>query len=294
MDFLYFNSKMIFQENELKGQGQYSECIPTYEEIGFSHRWIQPPVACYFVTSLDENGNENLAPISMGTAMWGEAPGGNWYYGFAVHNSRQTCKNLKAVPECVLSYYPATLLRQSWLAALPLPHGISELEVAGLTPLPSKQVQPNGVQECVSNLEIKIIHTYEISHSTVFIGEVVGCSVQKELFERDMRTPYEPGLVMTDLLYEVSINGSPTRLNYTRMNLDHIYPCPDDIGDTQWIGTYQSWLQTEKERGRITEDELNALLALNAAWSKNRDPIQNANVKAELTAMLKDICARPV
>ena len=84
MEFDYFDTEKIYSFDSAKGENgeDQTDIIMYYDEIGFSHRWIQPPVACYFVSTTDKNGNVNLAPISMGTAMWGEPPDSAWYYSF--------------------------------------------------------------------------------------------------------------------------------------------------------------------------------------------------------------------
>ena len=46
---------------------------------------------------------------------------------------------------------------------MPIPRGISELDVAGLTPLPSRKVQPTGVKECPINLEAKVISSQNLT-----------------------------------------------------------------------------------------------------------------------------------
>jgi len=53
----------------------------------------------------------------------------------------------------VISYFGNDLLRESWIAGMPIPSGISELDVAGLTPLPSKKVKPGGIAECPVNID---------------------------------------------------------------------------------------------------------------------------------------------
>jgi len=291
--FEYFDTERLYKEVESKAQGDVANIIMSYEETGFSHRWIQPPVVCYFVTSLDEFGNVDMSAISMGTAMWGEPPDGKWFFTFDVQNSRQTQKNIDLNKECVISFYPFKLIRESWIAGLPVPRGISELDLARLTPLPSRKVKPCGVAECVSNLECKVVHQVAISNSTIFIAEVVGVHVNKAAMEADRKMKHEPGMVMTDLLYEVSINGTPPRLNYSRMCLDSIYETDRDLGsDKVWIGPFVSWMESEKRRGKISDQELRTVLELNEKWNANMDPETNKETKKKLTTLLADIVWR--
>lgn len=293
MTMKYFDTEEIYETVEREAQGDLTDCIVGYKETGFSHRWIQPPVACYFVSTLDENGNADMAPISMGSATFAEPPGGAWYFVFDVQNSRQTRDNLMKTRECVISYYSAKLMKESWIAGLPLPKGISELEVARLTPLQSHKVKPCGVQECVSNLECRIEHTYPISNSTIFIAKVVGVSVNEASLERDKNMDMNPGIVMDDLLYEVCIAGNPPRLTYTRMDMKHLYRTDGRLGDDKaWIGSFDSWMDSEVHRGRISEEECAQLKKLSVDWTNNPDPINNSGMKKVLTEKLTDIVWR--
>lgn len=291
MSFSYFDVQSIFEETEREQKGDFTECLETYETTGFSHRWIQPPVACYFVTTMDKKGNVNCTPVSMGTAFQSAPPNMRWCYAFAMNNDRDGRKNLDETGECVISYYPYELLRESTIVGLPMPKGINEIDVAGLTPLPSKKVKPYGIAECVSNLEAKVIETVRVDGSTLYVFEIVAVSVKTEYMERDKVTPHEPGLGAADLLFEVSIKGNPPRLNYTRMD-KRVYPTPDDIGcDARWIGTFEEWMDSEERRGKIDAETKEKILKLNDKWKRDPDPISNAKVKKKLTKHLKKICS---
>lgn len=289
----YFDVTEIYADIEAKDKFDMGDILTKYEDYGFSHRWIQPPVACYFVNTLDAHGNVNTAPISMGTAMWGEPSDCGWYYCFDVHNRRQTRRNLDINKECVISYYPYSLMKESWITGMPIPYGISELDVAQMTPFESKQVKPPCIAECVSNLEVKIIDRYPLSNNTLYIGKVVGCHVQKDLLEKDMQIEDEPGLAGADLVYECSITGDTPRLNYGRLIMKKRHRTDDNLGDKQrWIGNFMTWMDSEEERGRITKKEHQRLLELEKMWKGNPDPMTNKAVKNELTEMLTEICWR--
>lgn len=288
MKFEYFDVTDIFKTRyELEKTG---ECLETYDESGFSLRWLQSPLAAYFLCTEDEYGNMNVAGSSLGTAVWGEHPHGRWFYVFAVQNSRQSMRNIDINKECVISYIPKSLLRESAITSFPLPYGISELEVAKMTPLPSKKVKPCGIAECVSNLEAKVINQVQVANTTIFIAEIVGMSVQKKAIKKDKEKKYQPGIGGTDLLYEISINGNPPRLNYAMMDIDHIFPSPNDIGDgNQWIGTFESWMKSEYKRGKIDRIEYEKIMKLNDKWLRNTNPESNGEVRQELTDMLTRI-----
>ncbi len=291
----YFNTKEIYEKAEAEGNYDLGDVLVSYPDSGFTHRWIQPPVACYFVSSLDPDGNTNVAPISMGTAMWGEPPDSGWYYSFNVHNRRNTRHNLMNSDECVICYYGSELMKESWITGLALPLGISELDVAKLTPLASVQVEPFGIKECPVNLECKIVNRIAISNNTLFITKVVGAHVDESYKKADMANPFEPGVAGIDLLFETSITGTPPRLNYLKMDLNNYLRTDETLGDSKhWIGTFQTWMLSELERGRIDRSEYKELIDLNDQWMKNRNPIDNGEVKEKLTRKLKEICWREI
>ena len=272
---------------------------------GLNHRWVQPPQISYFVTTVDKYGNTNVTPVTMGTSF-----GPPYYYVFSLSNlfvpdwdgeykqgMKQGVMNLKEVPECVISYYGYELLRESWLVGMPVPKGISELEVAGLTPLPSKKVRPAGIVECPINMEAKVISSQKVgSRWMLYTCEIVGVSVNAEYVKRDKELYDEMGVLAIDPLFEVKTGKGKTqeteglRLYYNRMDFSKIERCPEDIGCyDHWIGSFEQWMEDETRRGRITEKEKAEILLLNEKWEKNLNPAENGEVKKELTLRLKNM-----
>ena len=65
---------------------------------------------------------------------------------------------------------------------------------------------------------------------------------------------YQLGIGGTDLVFEMSLTGSPARMNYGLIDQNKILPCPSTIGDEkEWKGTFESWMASELHRGRITK-----------------------------------------
>lgn len=292
-EFKYFDLLEIFKNREeVEGTG---ECVDVYDYTDFNMRWIEPPIPIYYISTLDEFGNSNVAPISLGTCCWGEHPWGRHYYTLGVQHTRDTNRNLKLNKECVISYANARQLKESTIACCPLPYGISEMDVTKFTPLPSKKVKPAGIKECISNLEARVINEVEVSNTTIFVVEIVGMSVDKEALDRDRHTKYQLGIGGTDLVFEMSLTGSPARMNYGLIDQNRILPCPSTIGDEkEWKGTFESWMTSELHRGRMTKKEYKKLLLLNKSWIRNSDPVANGEVKKELTELLKEMIWRPI
>ncbi len=275
---------------------------------GLHHRFIQPPQIAYFVTTCDRYGNMNTTPVTMGTciahnffsftlsnlhtneAQW-DLDKNDWQDGI-----KQGYANLREVPECVISYFGYDMLKESWIAGCPVPKGISEIDVMGCTPLPSQVVKPCGIQECPINLEAKVLHVHKLGKRWVnFIVEIVHGTVHKSLVEENEKGKLAGyGMLAMDPVFEVMIASGNTpetknyRLYYDRLDFDKIERCPENIGyDADWIGTFEGWIHDEVKPGPISQAEEQRALELKKLWEKDRNPVTNAAVKQELTALLR-------
>lgn len=275
---------------------------------GLHHRFIQPPQIAYFVTTCDRYGNMNTTPVTMGTciahnffsftlsnlhtneAQW-DLDKNDWQDGI-----KQGYANLREVPECVISYYGHDMIPESWIAGCPVPKGISEIDVMGCTPLPSEYVKPVGIRECPINLEAKVLHVHKLGKRWVnFIVEIVGATVHKSLVDENEKGKLAGyGMLAIDPVFEVMIASGNTpetknyRLYYDRLDFDKIERCPENIGyDADWIGTFEGWIHDEVGHGHITQAEEQRALELKKLWEKDRNPVTNAAVKQELTALLR-------
>lgn len=275
---------------------------------GLHHRFIQPPQIAYLVTTCDKYGNMNTTPVTMGTCI------AHNFFSFTLSNLhtdeaawdldkngwrdgiKQGYANLREMPECVISFFGHEMLRESWIAGCPVPKGISEIDVMGCTPLPSQFVRPCGIAECSINLEARVLHVHKLGARWVnFICEIVGGAVHKELVEANEHGPLAGyGMLAIDPVFEVMIASGTTpetsayRLYYDRLDVNKIERCPEDIGyDADWIGTFAQWMHDEVKHGHITAAEEERVLALKAQWDADRDPVSNAAVRTELTALLR-------
>jgi hypothetical protein len=228
----------------------------------------------------------------------------DWYTGEYKANVKHGYYNLKEVPECVISYFGYDLLRGSWIAGMPIPRGISEMDVSGLTELPSKEVKPCGIAECPVNIEARVISSHKVGSRWMhYICEIVGVSVNLK-YGREDREVYDGlGVLAIDPWFEVKIGRGYTedtdslRFYYNRMDLDKIERCPEDIGcysdwDGHLIGTFEQWLEDEQKRGKLAEQEKRELFELNAKWQKNKNTKTNGSVKRELTLRLKRLVSK--
>lgn len=273
-----------------------------------NYRWFQPPQIAYFVSTIDAYGNTNVTPVTMGTTV------GGFYFAFTFSNlfvpdwdtegeEKPNVKhgyyNLKQHPECVISYIGHDLVRQSWIAGMPIPRGISELDVAGLTALPSRKVKPSGIKECAINLEAKVLSAQKLEPKwTLYVCKIVGVSVDSDFVARDQEKWDSLGIMAIDPVFEVKTGKGHTpetqnvRLYYDRLDMSKIERCPEDVGCVDdWIGSFERWMDDEQTRGKLTEQQKQDILDLNRRWQANRDPQTNGVVRRELTERLKMVVA---
>jgi len=273
-----------------------------------NYRWIQPTQIAYFITTIDELGNLNVTPVTLGTCIGASYPRydrpGEYYFSFSLGCAdikdegntiqiRHGLYNLEKIPECVISFIPASLMHQSTLTGLPVPRGINEMDIAGLKPLHSKKVRPSGIAECPINLEATVFQKIQLGHYyTHYLCKIVAVSVDEELLAKDQ---LGFGSMEIDPLFEVNIqqnNQGQSRLYYGQMDPHKITRTADNVGCLKdWIGSFEQWLQDEEIRGKITKSERLEILELNRQWQANRDPVSNRQIKLQLTEKLRKVVA---
>ncbi|NOZ62388.1 MAG: flavin reductase family protein [Calditrichaeota bacterium] len=272
---------------------------------GFNYRFVQPPQITYLISTIDEFGNGNVTPVTLGTCVGvnslAEPSGSNWYFAFSVGSRdvpdipvRDAFRNLVKNPECVISYPGAELMEKIWAMGLPFPRGINELEIAELTPLASKKVKPTGIKECPINLEARVQKSIPVGdHYQLFVCQIVAATIDENLIQKDNRNPLHLGVLEIDPLFEVAIvpeNGKPPRLYFGKIDRRNFIRTPDDIGSSKkWLGSFEEWIEDEAERGKINSEEKSEILGLYEKWKENPDPETNEIVRLKLIEFLKKI-----
>ena len=114
------------------------------------------PIA--FVSTIDEEGNKNLAPYSFFNAFSSNPP-------IVVFSSnrrgsdnttKDTLRNVRVSGECVINAVNYSMVRQMAVASVDFPTGVSEFEKTGLTPIPSDLVKAFRVAESPAHMECKV------------------------------------------------------------------------------------------------------------------------------------------
>ncbi len=141
-----------------------------------------------WITSIDREGRLNLAPFSYFNAFSADPP----IVGFAPNahangGSKDTLRNVEAVPEFTASIVSADLARQMNETSRQLPYGENELIAAGLTAVASKYVRTSRVGEARAALECRVFEIVALPAgsdgrgSHLVLGEVVGVYIDDAL-----------------------------------------------------------------------------------------------------------------
>ena len=134
------------------------------------------PIA--WVSSVDALGRVNLAPFSFFGAFGSNPP--VVIFSPVVRRDgglKDTLQNVRATGEFVLNAAIEALAEQVNVTSRELPHGQSEVDLAGLRLIPSVLVQPPRVAESPVHLECKVLQILPIGSgpgaANIVIGEVL-------------------------------------------------------------------------------------------------------------------------
>jgi flavin reductase (DIM6/NTAB) family NADH-FMN oxidoreductase RutF len=147
------------------------------------------PIA--FVSTIDEEGNVNLAPYSFFNifsvappiAIFSPARRGR------DNTTKHSYENAKAVPECVINIVNHAMVEQMSLASTEYAKGINEFEKAGLTPVQSDLVRPPRVGESPVQFECKINQVIELGQNggagNLVVCEIIKIHIRTEVLNED-------------------------------------------------------------------------------------------------------------
>ncbi len=145
------------------------------------------PIA--FASTVDKNGNPNLAPFSFFNAFSSNPP----VLVFSANrrikddSAKDTYSNIKANREVVINTVSYKFVRKAALASIEYPSDVNEFEKAGLTPLKSELVKPFRVAESAVHFECRVNDIIELGEKggagNLFICEVLLMHIDEEVLD---------------------------------------------------------------------------------------------------------------
>jgi flavin reductase (DIM6/NTAB) family NADH-FMN oxidoreductase RutF len=168
------------------------------------HQYIIASVAprpIAFVSTLDENGIENLAPYSFFNAFSSNPPIVVFSSNRRVtdNTTKDTLHNVRVSGECVVNVVPYSIVRQMSLASVEFPSSVSEFAKTGLTPEPSETISAPRVMESPVNMECKVKEIIPLGEKGgaghLIICEVKLIAISESVLNGDRLDPHKLDLM---------------------------------------------------------------------------------------------------
>jgi flavin reductase (DIM6/NTAB) family NADH-FMN oxidoreductase RutF len=161
---------------------------PSETPIPLLHQYllgaVGPRPIC-FASTVDANGNHNVAPFSFFNVFSAKPPIAIFSPNLSgrTGQAKDTHLNIKEVPECVINIVNYNMVHQMSLASSPFPKGTSEFVKAGFTPIASELVKPMRVMESPVQLECKVFEVKEIGNCNLVMCEIVKIHISKSVLD---------------------------------------------------------------------------------------------------------------
>ncbi|MGZ4033699.1 MAG: flavin reductase family protein [Bacteroidia bacterium] len=147
------------------------------------------PIA--FASTIDKDGNPNLAPFSFFNvfsanppiAIFSPARSGR------TGTTKHTYDNIKEVPEVVINVVNYNMVQQVSLASTEYPKGVNEFTKSGFTPVASEMIKPFRVKESPAQLECIVKQVIELGDKggagNLIICEVVLMHISEDVLDEN-------------------------------------------------------------------------------------------------------------
>ncbi|HPW96981.1 MAG TPA: flavin reductase family protein [Flavobacterium sp.] len=130
-----------------------------------------------WISTVDENGNNNLAPFSYFNMVSSDPPCVMFSTRRDNNQNKDTLNNVLITNEFVVNLVTVDIVEKMNTTSASVPPDIDEFELAKLTPIDSVMVKPKRVKESLVHFECEKIHHYFIDNDSnggacVVIGKI--------------------------------------------------------------------------------------------------------------------------
>ncbi len=174
--------------------------IPTKDLHQYIIGSVAPrPIA--FVSTIDNNGVENLAPYSFFNAFSSNPPIVVFSSNRRVSNNttKDTLANIESNGEAVINMVNYAIVRQMSLASAEFPHHISEWDKSGLTKEASLFVKPSRVKESPVNMECVLKEIIPLGDQGgaghLIICNIIAIHIDENVLDGDRIDPHKIDLM---------------------------------------------------------------------------------------------------
>lgn len=149
------------------------------------------PIA--FASTVDEEGNANLAPYSFFNVFSSNPPIMVFSSNRKVadNTTKDTLHNIEKTREVVINVVPHEIVRQMAVASVSFPSDVNEFEKSGLTPIPSDIIKPFRVKESPVQFECVVKDILPLGDEGgaghLIICEIVRLHLAEHIFDEEGR-----------------------------------------------------------------------------------------------------------
>jgi len=153
-----------------------------------------------WISTVDENGINNLAPFSFFNVVGEDPPHVMFSTVRTGHKNKDTLNNVLNNKQFVVNLVTEDLVEQANKTSETVDATIDEFTLAGLTPTPSVMIKPHRVAEAKAHFECEMVHHYFLEGhknggACVVIGKVLMIHVEDDILLENYRidlSKYKP------------------------------------------------------------------------------------------------------
>jgi len=160
---------------------------------------IVAPRPIGWVSTRGADGSVNLAPYSFFNLFNYRPP----IVGFCSIGAKDSLRNVRETGEFVWNLAVRAIAGQMNATSATVPYGVSEFELARLTPVPSRLVSPPRVAESPVNFECRVTQIVQLTDhaqrpvsSWLTLGEVVGVHISRALIKDGTFDTFGAGIIV--------------------------------------------------------------------------------------------------
>ncbi|MFT4665777.1 MAG: flavin reductase (DIM6/NTAB) family NADH-FMN oxidoreductase RutF [Polaribacter sp.] len=167
------------------------------------------PIA--FASTIDKDGNANIAPYSFFNAFSSNPPILIFSSNRTVANNttKDTLHNIEETGEVVINVVSYSIVRQMAVAGISFPPEVDEFKKSGLTPIPSDLVKPFRIQESPVQMECKVREIIKLGDEggagNLILCDVVRMHIDENVLDGNRINPHK-----------IDLMGRMGRAYYTR------------------------------------------------------------------------------
>lgn len=149
-----------------------------------------------WISTVDENGINNLAPFSFFNAVGEDPPHVMFSTVRTGNKNKDTLNNVLLNKQFVVNLVTEEVVEKMNTTSQQVAPDIDEFELAGLTPVASVYVKPNRVKESLVHFECEMVHHYFLEDhknggAAVIIGKILMMHIDDAILMENARINLE-------------------------------------------------------------------------------------------------------